>query len=41
MRARRRWIAGGLGVVLALGVAGYGGASYYGYDRLAAATPPL
>jgi dipeptidyl aminopeptidase/acylaminoacyl peptidase len=39
MRARRRWIAVGLGVVLALGVAGYAGASYYGYDRLAAATP--
>ena len=39
MRARRRWIAGGLGVVLALGVAGYAGASYYGYDQLAAATP--
>jgi len=29
----------GLGVVLALGVAGYAGASYYGYDQLAAATP--
>ena len=39
MRARRRWIAVGLGVVLALGVAVYAGASYYAYDRLAAATP--
>jgi uncharacterized protein len=39
MRARRRWIAVGLGVVLALGVAGYAGVSYYGYDQLAAATP--
>ena len=39
MRARRRGIAVGLGVVLALGVAGYAVASYYGYDRLAAATP--
>jgi dipeptidyl aminopeptidase/acylaminoacyl peptidase len=39
MRARRRWIAVRLGVVLAFGVAGYAGASYYGYDRLAAATP--
>jgi dipeptidyl aminopeptidase/acylaminoacyl peptidase len=39
MRARPRWIAVGLGVVLALGVAGYAGASYYGYVRLAAATP--
>ena len=38
MRARRRWIAVGLGVVLALGVAGYAGASYYGYDRLTANT---
>ena len=39
MRARPRWIAVGLGVVLALGVAGYAGASYYGYDRLTHATP--
>jgi dipeptidyl aminopeptidase/acylaminoacyl peptidase len=39
MRPRRRWIGVGLGVVLALGVAGYAGASYYGYDQLAAATP--
>jgi hypothetical protein len=39
MRARRRWIGVGLGVVLALGVAGYAGASYYGYDRLTPATP--
>jgi hypothetical protein len=39
MRPRRRWIAGGLGVVLALGVAGYAGASYYGYGLLASATP--
>ena len=39
MRARPRWIAVGLGVVLALGVAGYAGASYYGYDRLTPATP--
>ena len=38
MRARRRWIAVGLGVVLALGVAGYAGASYLGYDRLKEAT---
>jgi dipeptidyl aminopeptidase/acylaminoacyl peptidase len=39
MRARRRWIAGGLGVVLGLGIAGYAGVSYYGYNRLVAATP--
>ena len=39
MRARPRWIAVWLGVVLALGVAGYAGASYYGYDRLTHATP--
>jgi dipeptidyl aminopeptidase/acylaminoacyl peptidase len=39
MRARRRWIAGGLGVVLALGAVGYAGASYLGYDRLTPATP--
>ena len=30
---------GGAGVVLALGVAGYAGVSYYGYDQLTAATP--
>jgi len=39
MRPGRRWIAVGLGVVLALAVAGYAGASYYGYDLLTAATP--
>ena len=39
MRARRRWIAVGLGVVVALGVAGYAGASYFAYDQLTAATP--
>ena len=39
MRARRRWIAVGLGVVLALGVAGYAGVSYYGYDVMTAAIP--
>jgi dipeptidyl aminopeptidase/acylaminoacyl peptidase len=39
MRTRRRWIAGGLGVVLALGVVGYAGVSYYGYNRVAAAIP--
>jgi dipeptidyl aminopeptidase/acylaminoacyl peptidase len=39
MRERRRWIAVGLGVVLALGIAGYAGVSYYGYNQLAAATP--
>jgi len=39
MRPRRRWIAVGLGVVLALGVAGYAGVTYYGYDLLTAATP--
>jgi len=37
MRARRRWIAVGLGVVLALGVAGYAGASYLVYQRSAVA----
>jgi len=39
MRGRRRWIAVGLGVVLALAVAGYAGASYFAYHLLAAATP--
>ena len=39
MRPRRRWIAVGLGVVLALGVAGYAGVTYYGYDLVTAATP--
>jgi len=38
MHARRRWIAVGLGVVMALGVAGYAGASYLGYDRLTPGT---
>ena len=37
MRPRRRWIAVGLGVVLALGVAGYAGASYLVYQRSAVA----
>ncbi len=39
MRARRRWIAVGLGVLLALGAVGYAGASYLGYDRLTPPTP--
>ncbi len=39
MRARRRWVAGGLGVALALGVVGYAGASYLGYDQLTPASP--
>jgi uncharacterized protein len=39
MRARRRWIASGLGVALALGVVGYAGASYLGYDQLTPASP--
>ena len=33
-RRRRRWIAVGLGVILALMVAGYAGASYVVYDLL-------
>jgi dipeptidyl aminopeptidase/acylaminoacyl peptidase len=39
MRARRRWIAVGLGVVLALGVAGYAGASYLVWNQLSVAVP--
>ncbi len=39
MRARRRWIAVGLGVVLAVGFAGYAGAAYLGYSRLTPPTP--
>ena len=36
MRSRRRWIALALGVVLALAVAGYAGASYLVYDQMSA-----
>jgi len=39
MRRRSRWIAAGLGLVVTLGVAGYAGVSYYGYDLLTATTP--
>ena len=39
MRARRRWIAIGLGVFLALGVAAYAGASYLVYDQMSAVAP--
>ena len=39
MGARRRWIAIGLGVVLVLLAAGYAGASYLVYDKLADRKP--
>ena len=39
MGSRPRWIAVGLGLVVVLGVAGYAGVSYYGYDQLTATTP--
>ncbi len=38
MRARRRWIAAGLGVILSLGVLAYAGVSHDGYNQLAAVT---